>query len=299
MDILFFAEKISKKKYANQHSELDLSKRNFLKTIVGFTALVAFGFISIRGAFESFNLTIKKVFIKLPLAHANLQGLSIVQISDVHLGPTLKKDFINEIISKTNSLDADLIVITGDLVDGSVRYLKNELNLFSQLKSKQGVYYITGNHEYYWNAEEWIGWAKQIGFNVLLNENVNINYKGTPFSLSGVTDLSTRKFKENNPCDLKKASENIVPNQYMILLSHQPKLASEAAEFGYHLQLSGHTHGGQGYPWNFVVKLFQPYLNGLYNVGKMQLYVTQGAGFWGPPNRFLLPPQIDHIIFQV
>jgi predicted MPP superfamily phosphohydrolase len=298
MDILLIAEKFSKRNHKKKYSEADLSKRNFIKTIVGFTALATLGFVSVRGAIESFNLTIKKVLIKLPLSHANLQGLSIVQISDVHLGPTLKKDFINEIINKTNSLDADLIVITGDLVDGSVRYLKNELNLFSQLKSKQGVYYITGNHEYYWNAEEWIQWAKEIGFNVLLNENVNLNYNGISFSLAGVTDLSTRKFNENNPCDLKKASEKLVPNQYKILLSHQPKLAPEAAEYGYHLQLSGHTHGGQGYPWNFVVKLFQPYINGLYNIGKMQLYVTQGAGFWGPPNRFLLPPQIDHIIFQ-
>jgi predicted MPP superfamily phosphohydrolase len=282
-------------KYFSKKSQAPEGRRAFLKktvTLGGLTSAIA---VTGAGYATSFNPKTKNVKIPLRDQYKDLSGLKIVQLSDIHIGPTLKREFAQMLVDRTNALNPDLIVITGDLIDGDVGSIGVEIEPFRNFKAPLGVFYITGNHEYYWGAESWIEKVRSLGITALMNENRVLKFNNTEFYLCGVTDLYSAKYDPPNSPDYTKAIANTREDKYKILLAHQPKAIFEASKFNFNLQLSGHTHGGQGVPWNIIVRMVQPYISGYYVHEHMDLYVNNGAGFWGPPNRFMIDSEIAFI----
>ncbi len=238
------------------------------------------------------------VKIDIPIAHLPeaLHGFSIAQISDLHVGPTIKRGFVERIVARVNRLDADLIAVTGDLVDGSVKDLADHTAPLSFLTARHGVYFVTGNHEYYSGERAWTAELRRLGLIVLKNQHVIVRHNGASFVLAGVTDYSAHHFEPSERSDpaaaLSGAAADAGPK---ILLAHQPSSAAAAAAAGYDVQISGHTHGGQFWPWNHVVGYFQPFTSGLNRLNKLMIYVSRGTGYWGPPNRFGVPSEITRL----
>lgn len=213
------------------------------------------------------------------------QPYSIVQLSDIHIGGLIDKDFIKSLVDKVNILNPDVIVITGDLVDTKLDFAKAALDELRNLKSKFGTYFIVGNHEYFHGVQPIIDYVNSLGIKTLENENVYIGAKDTGFYLCGVYDRFGNRYGSYKP-DIKKALEN-TNNHPTVLLAHQPKFIDELESTkGIDLILCGHTHGGQIFPFNFLVKLQQPYVRDLNTHNEFtQVYVNKGTGFWGPPMR--------------
>jgi len=225
-----------------------------------------------------------------------LHGFSIAQISDVHVGPTIKRDFVDAVVARVNALQADMIAVTGDLVDGSVQDLADHTAPLAALSAPHGVYFVTGNHEYYSGERAWTAEIRRLGLRVLKNEHVVLNHRGASVILAGVTDLSAHHFNAAESSDPVAALRGAPAHAgAKILLAHQPNSAPAAAEAGFDVQISGHTHGGQFWPWNLFVGFFQPFPRGLYRLKDLQIYVSRGTGYWGPPNRFGVPSEITRI----
>ena len=235
------------------------------------------------------------VTIRIPGLPAPLHGFTIAQVSDVHVGTTIRRPFVEGIVRRVNGLDADVVAITGDLVDGSVARLAHHTAPLADLRSRHGTYFVTGNHEYYSGAHGWIGELRRLGARVLLNEHVLLEHDGARVALAGVTDYSAHHFDPRHRSDPHAALAGAPGDAVKVLLAHQPRTAISAADAGYHLQLSGHTHGGQFWPWNLLVRLQQPFTRGLERVGRMWLYISRGTGYWGPPMRFGIPSEITRI----
>ena len=225
-----------------------------------------------------------------------LHGFTIAQISDIHVGPTIKRGYLDPIVDAVNALDADVVAVTGDLVDGSVRRLAQHTAPLARLQARHGVYFVTGNHDYYSNAHEWIPEVRRLGLTVLLNEHVVLEHRGASLLLAGVTDYSAHHFVESHRSDPHAAISG-APGDVgaKILLAHQPRSAHAAVDAGFDLQLSGHTHGGQFLPWNFFVTMQQPYVAGLKRLRDMWIYISRGTGYWGPPKRFGAPSEITRV----
>jgi predicted MPP superfamily phosphohydrolase len=237
------------------------------------------------------------VRVDVPLAGlpAGLEGFTIAQISDIHVGTTIKRGFVQAIVDRVNRLGADVVAITGDVVDGSVRDLAPHTAPLAQLASRHGTFVVTGNHEYYSGAPAWIRELRRLGTRVLLNEHVVLEHDGAQLTLAGVTDYSAHHFDEAQRSDPRGAAAGAPAGAVKVLLAHQPRTAASAAEAGYDLQLSGHTHGGQFWPWNLFVRLQQPFTAGLNRLGRMWVYINRGTGYWGPPMRFGIPSEITLI----
>lgn len=236
------------------------------------------------------------VEVPLPGLPPALHGFTIAQISDVHIGPTIKRDFLRAIVEIVNSLHADLVAVTGDLVDGSVEKLAVHVEPLAQLRARHGAYFVTGNHEYYSGAPAWVAELRRLGLHVLLNEHVLLRHEGASLLLAGVTDYSAHRFDPAQRSDpqaaLAGAPKDVRPR---VLLAHQPRSAAAAADAGFDLQLSGHTHGGQFWPWNFFVRLQQPFTAGLNRLGRLWIYTSRGSGYWGPPKRLGVPSEIARV----
>ncbi|MES2957007.1 MAG: metallophosphoesterase [Pseudomonadota bacterium] len=227
-----------------------------------------------------------------------LQGFTIVQISDLHVGPTVKAPYVRAIVDRVNRLGADAIAITGDLVDGRVQDLAADVAPLASLRSRHGTYFVTGNHEYYSGAPEWIAQLRTIGLRVLLDEHVVIEHEGSRLVLAGVADFNARHFVSSHRSDPRAAIAGAPGDAGLrVLLAHQPRSASAAAEAGFDVQLSGHTHGGQFWPWNLLVKLQQPFVAGLERLGSLWVYTSRGTGYWGPPLRLGAPSEITRLRF--
>lgn len=234
-----------------------------------------------------------KVDVPIEGLPPELDGYSIAQISDIHVGPTIKRPYLNAIVNRVNALKADAIAITGDLVDGSVRRLAQHTEPLARLAARDGTFFVTGNHEYYSGAEEWIAEMRRLGLTVLINEHVVREHGGAGVMIAGVADFTAHYFNPAHRSDPQAAAAGAPGHvQVRILLAHQPRSALAAAEAGYHLQLSGHTHGGQFFPWNLFVPLQQPFVAGLKRVSDMWVYTSRGTGYWGPPKRFGAPSEI-------
>jgi predicted MPP superfamily phosphohydrolase len=225
----------------------------------------------------------------------SLEGFTIAQVSDVHVGPTIKRDFVERIVARVNELKPDIVALTGDLVDGSVPQLSAHTAPLADLRSRHGTYAVTGNHEYYSGAHAWIGELQRLGAHVLVNENVVIDHDGASIAVAGVTDYSAHHFDPAHRSDPQRALRGVPGDAVKVLLAHQPRSATAAVEAGYDLQLSGHTHGGQFWPWNLFVRLQQPFTAGLHRLGRMWVYISRGTGYWGPPMRFGIPSEITRI----
>jgi predicted MPP superfamily phosphohydrolase len=225
-----------------------------------------------------------------------LHGFSIAQISDVHVGPTIRRSFVERIVALVNGLKADLIAVTGDLVDGSVQQLSAHTAPLAGLTALHGAYFVTGNHEYYSGERAWTAEIRRLGLRVLKNEHVVLQHKGASLVLAGVTDLSAGHFDAAQHSDPAAALHGSPADAgAKVLLAHQPNSAPAAARAGFDVQLSGHTHGGQFWPWNLFVRFFQPFTGGLYRLKNLWVYVSRGTGYWGPPNRFGVPSEITRI----
>jgi uncharacterized protein len=236
------------------------------------------------------------VEVPLPGLPPALQGFTIAQISDVHIGPTIKREFLRGIVDIVNSLNVDVVAITGDLVDGSVEQLATHVEPLSLLRSRHGSYFVTGNHEYYSGAPAWIAELRRLGLHVLLNEHVVLRHRGAPLLLAGVTDYSAHSFDPAQRSDPQAALAGASPDlRPRVLLAHQPRSAAAAADAGFDLQLSGHTHGGQFWPWNLFVRLQQPFTAGLDRLASLWVYTSRGSGYWGPPKRLGVPSEIARI----
>jgi predicted MPP superfamily phosphohydrolase len=237
------------------------------------------------------------VNVKVPLAGLpkELEGFTIAQISDIHVGQTIKRSFVAAIVDRVNRLRADMIAITGDVADGSVPDLAHHTEPLARLASRHGTYFVTGNHEYYSGADAWIRELERLGAKVLMNEHVVLDHDGAALTVAGVTDWSAHHFDPSHKSDPQAAARGAPPHAPKVLLAHQPRSAPFAEAAGYQLQLSGHTHGGQFWPWNFLVRLQQPFIAGLHRLGRMWVYTSRGTGYWGPPMRFGIPSEITLI----
>lgn len=234
------------------------------------------------------------VEIDIPLAKLppELAGFTIVQLSDIHVGPTIKHNYVQAIVDRVNGLDADLIAITGDVVDGDVQQLRPHTAPLGSLRSRHGCYWVTGNHEYYSGAAAWMREFERIGLRGLHNRHVVIEHGGARFVLAGVTDYTAGAFDATQASDPAAALAGSPPDMPRILLAHQPRSATAAEAAGFDLQLSGHTHGGQFWPWNHFVPMQQPFTAGLHRLGRLAVYTSRGTGYWGPPKRFGAPSEI-------
>ena len=235
------------------------------------------------------------VSVEVPLANLPpaLHGFSIAQISDVHVGSQIKQQYVDAIVDAVNGLDADLIAVTGDLVDGSVHDLSRHIAPLGRLSARHGAFLVTGNHEYYSGERAWTAEFTRLGLRVLLNEHVVVRHGGAPLVVAGVTDYSAHHFNPEQRSDPVAALLGAPTDAgARILLAHQPRSASAAATAGFDLQLSGHTHGGQFWPWNLFVRLQQPFTAGLHRLNNLWIYISRGTGYWGPPNRFGAPSEI-------
>jgi hypothetical protein len=238
---------------------------------------------------------VKAVDVPLPGLPPALQGLRIAQISDLHVGPTIKRDFLQRVVDTVNALDVDIVAVTGDLVDGSVAELREHVAPLGQLRSRHGSFFVTGNHEYYSGAKPWIAELRRLGVRVLMNEHVVLRHQQAPIVLAGVADYSAHHFEPDHKSDPFMAVAGAPDAAVKILLAHQPRSAKAAEAAGFHLQLSGHTHGGQFLPWNFFVRFQQPFTAGLHGLKSLLVYTSRGTGYWGPPKRFGAPSEITHL----
>jgi predicted MPP superfamily phosphohydrolase len=265
---------------------LPTSAANIDAATLGLTSLLA-----LWGLYQARRTPVIRA-TEVPIANLppELEGLRIVQISDLHVGPTIKRDFVQRIVERVNGLDADLIVFTGDMADGPVERLATHVAPLAQLQARLGMFSITGNHEYYSGVDAWVEKARELGFQVLLNESNLVHYQGRRIAVVGVTDYSAGAMIATHNSDPQGALSQAPAADFVLLLAHQPRSVHQA--HGAHLQLSGHTHGGQFFPWKYIVPLQQTYLAGLHRHEQTWLYVHSGSGYWGPPLRLGAPSEI-------
>ncbi len=233
---------------------------------------------------------VKNVRIPLPKLDRRADGLRIALVSDIHLGPILGRAHTERIVSTINRLGPDLVAVVGDLVDGTVAELGSAAAPLAGLQARYGSYFVTGNHEYFSGYAEWVDEVRRLGLRPLQNERLEIRHGGGALDLAGVNDVTGRYYGDGP--DFARALGDRDPAKAVVLLAHQPVQIHDAARYGVDLQLSGHTHGGQMYPFHYVVALQQPILSGLATIDGTAVYVTNGAGFWGPPVRVGAPPEI-------
>ncbi|GGP18520.1 metallophosphoesterase [Silvimonas iriomotensis] len=282
--------------------------------LVGYLALPAAGFATLKSSsamavpvlallasvigFANARRRARVVQVDVPLENlpAALNGFTIVQISDIHVGPTIKRRYLDAIVNKVNALQPDVIAVTGDLVDGSVADLAAHTAPLARLQARYGAYFVTGNHEYYSGADEWTDELRRLGLHVLMNEHVVLDHGGAPLVLAGVTDYTAHHFNAAQRSDPQAALAGAPDNAgARVLLAHQPRSAIAADEAGFDLQLSGHTHGGQFWPWNLFVRFQQPFTAGLNRLNRLWVYTSRGTGYWGPPKRFGAPSEITRV----
>lgn len=277
----------------------DETRRQFLFQSINLSVAGVCTAVAGYGVFKAHHDPVVET-AEIPLKNLpkNFDGFRIVQFSDLHVGPTIKRDFVERVTNHVMRLKPDLVAFTGDLVDGTVSWLREDVIPLKQLQAPHGVFFVTGNHEYYSGAQAWCDEAKRLGFDVLLNEHRIIHRDGQHICLAGITDYGATDFIPGHLSDPLKAIHGTSPEYARILLAHQPKSAPAAAAAGFDLQLSGHTHGGQFFPGNLLAAVAQPYLKGLHRHDNMWVYVNRGTGYWGPPMRIGSPPEITVITLR-
>jgi len=243
---------------------------------------------------------VETIRVDMPLAKlpSAFDGFTIAQISDLHIGAFLRRDFVQSLADEIGRLSPDVVVLTGDIADGTPDKLLPELMPLASLHPPHGLYYVTGNHEYYWGASLWTDAVRRLGFRVLTNENVVFEKDGRSLTLAGVPDITSLRMEMPPYPDPVKARLGAPVGAPAILLSHQPKTLSLAKKAGFAAQISGHTHAGQYFPFTWIIHLFEPYRHGLYDSDGFKLYVNKGAGFWGPPLRTGGPGEITLITLR-
>ncbi len=242
---------------------------------------------------------VRRIDIPLRNLPSSFDGFTIAQVSDLHVSGMIGKEYTQHVVNLVNDLKPDLIALTGDFVDGSVEELRDKVSPLSTLRAPFGPFYITGNHEYYWGAPEWEAEFRRLGATVLLNQHQIISRDGHEIILAGVTDYSTLRMQRPDIASSpRKALEGAPADRVKILLAHQPASYKMADEAGYDLQLSGHTHAGQYFPFTLFIGFFQRYYKGLNRHNNMWVYVNSGTGWWGPPLRGANPSEVTLITLR-
>ncbi|NVB84447.1 MAG: metallophosphoesterase [Kofleriaceae bacterium] len=289
----------SRKALRRESPPESMSRRVFLARVTSGAAVTVAGASVARGMTQARgDHEIVTVEFTLPKLPKELDGFTIVQLSDLHVGLTIDRDFVQHVVDQTNRLSPDLIALTGDLVDGPVKDLEHDIAPLGSLRAKHGVYAVTGNHEYYAGADAWIAAITNLGVRYLRNQLVTIGDGTASFDLAGVDDYGAADYRGHGE-DLKAATAARDPNRALVLLAHQPRQVRNAAKHGVDLQLSGHTHGGQIWPWHYIVRVQQGgLLAGRYTYEGTQVYVSRGCGYWGPPVRLLAPLEITRVVLR-
>jgi predicted MPP superfamily phosphohydrolase len=278
----------------------DPQKRAFLTTGLSRGLVAGATLSSFTGMLEAnAGPEVESVEIKLETLPETFHQFRIAQISDVHVGPLIHSDYLENVVQKVLSLDADAIFITGDLVDGTVEQLRWQIEPLRKLRARNGVYFCTGNHEYYSGAKEWISHLESFGIQVLGNSHRLITrptlHGDEHLMIAGVHDHHAGRYEPSHESRPDLAGKTDHPVKCKILLAHNPFSIDDAVKAGFDLQVSGHTHAGQFFPYSFIVKLVLKYSEGLYHVNdRTQLYVNRGTGYWGPPNRLGKRSEITH-----
>lgn len=257
--------------------------RNASPVVVGGALL-----LTVVGLVQARRPRVVRVTVPIRDLPADLAGLRIVQLSDLHVGPTIRRPFVEAVVDVANGLAPDLVAVTGDVADGFVPELRDHVAPLGRLRAPLGSFFVTGNHEYYWDPRGWTLELERLGLAVLSNEHRLLVRGSGRLLLAGVTDLTAGP-------DPRAAMAGAPESDVRVLLAHQPRSAYAARAAGFDLQLSGHTHGGQFFPFNFLVRLFQPFVAGLHQLEEMWLYVSRGTGYWGPPLRLGAPSEITLI----
>jgi predicted MPP superfamily phosphohydrolase len=239
---------------------------------------------------------VRRVPIRIPGLAPGLAGLRIVTFSDGHLSATYGGRRFERLVETVNEQRPDVVAIVGDLVDGDVGELREDAAPLADLVSRQGVYFVTGNHEYFVDTEAWMRHLPTLGVDVLRNERVAIRGDGATLDLAGIDDrTAAASGLPGHGADLDAALDGRDDDVPLVLLAHQPVMVDQARSAGVDLQLSGHTHGGQLWPFDYAIRLDQPVVEGWSQQGPTQLYVTAGAGYWGPPMRVGARPEVTVI----
>ncbi len=285
-DIIKMAYQLTQKSLHTQNYTTNFARRKFFKIAFDLGVVCLFFLFSVKGFASALKIPpIREIKIKLPKLKTNK---TIAMITDIHVGKALGGAFLLGLVEKINTLKADIVVIVGDLVDDKIENVTEDLKALNKLQSKEGTYYVAGNHEYYNGAESIFEFLQTLDITILHNKNIELD----AFNLAGVSDLAGMRFNYLKP-DLDSAQNNLNINKPSILLAHQPKFVRQNDVSAFDLVLSGHTHAGQVFPMSFFVWLDQHYIYGLYDISpKTKLYVSSGAGFWGPAIRFLAPSEI-------
>jgi predicted MPP superfamily phosphohydrolase len=271
----------------------DHDRRRFLvnATNAGFAGLGAM--LSTWGLIEAVRVPeVTEVEVRVEGLPADLDGYRIAQITDVHIGPTIKGGWLSDTVAKVNAQGADLIAVTGDLVDGSVEMLGADVAPLGGLEAPDGVYFVTGNHEYYSGADEWCAEVARLGLTVLNNAHRVVTHGAATMIVAGVTDYRAGRHSEAHETNPDAAIADAPAADFKLMLAHQPRSIYGASRLGFDLQISGHTHAGQFFPWSLFVGLAQPVTDGLHLWERTWIYVSRGTGYWGPPNRAGVPSEI-------
>lgn len=268
-------------------------RRRFLMSVSGTGAFGIASTLGVRGMAQAREgAQVVEVEVPIEGLPAAFEGYRIAQISDIHVGQTIDDQFIVPIIEQVSALEPDMVAVTGDVVDGSVLSLKRDVAPLAYLRAPDGVFGVTGNHEYYSGAEQWCEEFERLGIKMLLNAHHVIERDGARLLIAGVTDYRASRHLKSHTSSPEKALKGAPKHDAKVLLAHQPRSAFEAAKHGFDLQLSGHTHGGQYFPYNLAVYLAQPVAKGLAKIDGMWVYVNSGTCYWGPPMRTGVPAEV-------
>ena len=273
----------------------DQSRRRTIKIIFDVTMLVAAISYVLRGLSQGLKApALNTIAVNIP--DFPRPEYRIVQLTDIHVGRIIRRDFIQHLVDRTNALQPDMVVITGDLIDLPVADILDDLQPLRELQSP--AYFILGNHEYFHGAQAALREVAKLGIRPLTNESLQIETGDSGFQLVGVNDLIGERMGELPP-DFEAAFRGVDPARPTIVLAHQPKSIERVADYRCDLMISGHTHGGQIFPFGFLVMIDQPYLAGLHRHREdQQIFVSRGTGFWGPPLRVLAPSEISQIVIR-
>ncbi len=267
-------------------TDTDVARRAHLLQLTNIGVVGAAVAVTSYGIFEARRKP-GIVSITVPIRRLPQQfvGFRIVQITDLHAGLTIGREWIERVAEEVKLLKPDLIAFTGDAADGSVAHLRDAVAPLGELQAPHGKFFVTGNHEYYSGVEEWVAEIRRLGYDVLLNEHRLVERDGARIVLGGVTDFTGGNHLPSHRSDPEAAFRGAPPELARIFMAHQPKTIRLAASVDYDLMLSGHTHGGQFFPWNLATAMDQPYLSGLHRPDGKWIYVSKGTGYWGPPVR--------------
>ncbi|MFP2959790.1 metallophosphoesterase [Myxococcus sp. 1LA] len=271
---------------------LALARGKALATVGVTVPAVVYAFVTARG-----RATVERVTVPVAGLAPGLSGLKVVQLSDIHIGPTLDGRWLRRVVEQVNALQPDVVAVTGDLVDGTVDALRDEVKPLAELRASLGVFYVTGNHEYYHGGPAWTAEVARLGLTVLQNEHRVVERDGGRLTIAGVTDHDAGHIIPSHASRPELALHGAPHGVPRLLLAHQPRTALRVAESGVmvDLQLSGHTHGGQVFPFMFFIKLQQPVVRGLATIAGVRVYTHRGTGYWGPPLRLGPSPEIAEL----